>query len=158
MRDRASEILAAAFCAFTLSAIPLKAAVAVPDTLPPVPSASALLKNGKQEIGVGFDEAVKIATASVLANYSLSGGTLESIRVVNRPATGFAASGTAAGPSAAGEHAASASPLAVARIRRFMTATPRSRGQSQRGLRPGQALGSYVSRRWIRCSADRDPG
>ncbi|MCF7765151.1 MAG: hypothetical protein K9N62_15900 [Verrucomicrobia bacterium] len=63
----------------------------VPDTFPPVPSAGALAKGGKQEVGVGFDEDIKIATANVMANYSLSGGTIESLRVVNRPATGFAA-------------------------------------------------------------------
>lgn len=61
----------------------------VPDTFPPVPTAGALLKNGKQEIGVGFDEDVNISTANVLANYSLSAGTIDSIRVVNRPAPGF---------------------------------------------------------------------
>lgn len=64
----------------------------VPDTFPPIPMAGALAKGGKQEIGVAFDEDIKIATANVLANYSLSGGKLESIRVVNRPVTGFAPS------------------------------------------------------------------
>jgi hypothetical protein len=61
----------------------------VPDTFPPVPTAGAFSKGGKQEIGVGFDEDVKLATANVLANYSLSAGTIDSMRVVNRPATGF---------------------------------------------------------------------
>jgi len=64
----------------------------VPDTFAPVATAGALLKGGKQEISIAFDESVKAATASVAANYSLSAGTIDSVRVVNRPATGFDAS------------------------------------------------------------------
>jgi len=64
----------------------------VPDIFPPVPLVGALLKGGKTEIGVGFDEDFKIATANSTNNYSLSAGTIESVRVVNRPASGFDAS------------------------------------------------------------------
>jgi hypothetical protein len=69
-----------------------KTLAVVPDTFAPVATAGALLKAGKQEIGVAFDENVKPATASATANYTLSAGTIDSIRVINRPATGFAAS------------------------------------------------------------------
>ena len=52
----------------------------VADTFPPVPSAGALVsRDGTTvDVGVGFDEAVSEATASVQANYTVSGGTVQS--------------------------------------------------------------------------------
>ncbi len=52
----------------------------LPDTLPPIASAGALVNtNGTTiDLGVGFDEPVTDATASVAANYSVSPGTLSS--------------------------------------------------------------------------------
>jgi hypothetical protein len=52
----------------------------VPDTFPPAPSAGALVSmDGTTiDIGIGFDEAVTDATASVAANYSVSQGTISS--------------------------------------------------------------------------------
>ncbi|MBI4658885.1 MAG: hypothetical protein HY735_08580 [Verrucomicrobia bacterium] len=61
----------------------------VPDTFAPVATASAILKAAKQEVSVAFDEAIKAATASASANYSLSAGTIDSVRVVSRAAAGF---------------------------------------------------------------------
>jgi hypothetical protein len=57
-----------------------------------IPASSHAGLLAASEIGVGFDEDVKIATANVLANYSLSAGTIDSMRVINRPASGFDAS------------------------------------------------------------------
>jgi hypothetical protein len=52
----------------------------VPDTFAPVPSAGALVnRDGTTiDVGVGFDEVVTDATASVEANYTLNNGTLSS--------------------------------------------------------------------------------
>jgi hypothetical protein len=52
----------------------------LPDTFPPTPSAGALVsRDGTTvDVGVGFDEAVTDATASVQANYTVTGGTVQS--------------------------------------------------------------------------------
>jgi hypothetical protein len=52
----------------------------VPDTFPPVPSAGALVSTDGTtvDIGIGFDERVTDATASVAGNYSISQGTISS--------------------------------------------------------------------------------
>jgi hypothetical protein len=54
----------------------------VPDTFAPVATAGALpgAQTGTIEIGVGFDEKVDKATASVAANYTVSGGTVTSFQ------------------------------------------------------------------------------
>jgi hypothetical protein len=52
----------------------------VPDTFPPEPSAGALVSTDGTtiDVGVGFDEAVTDATASVAGNYSIADGTITS--------------------------------------------------------------------------------
>ncbi|MBL9136882.1 MAG: hypothetical protein JNK85_13505 [Verrucomicrobiales bacterium] len=60
----------------------------VPDTFPPVPQLGVVKKGNGFEIGVGFNEAVDAATASVQANYSVSPGTIGSFRFV--PQSGHA--------------------------------------------------------------------
>ncbi len=53
----------------------------VPDTFPPeLVGVGSLRKGSAIEIGVGFDEAVDETTASALANYSLSKGTVTGVR------------------------------------------------------------------------------
>ncbi|MEK7675295.1 MAG: PA14 domain-containing protein, partial [Verrucomicrobiota bacterium] len=53
----------------------------VPDTFAPtVTGAGAILKGTAIEIGVGFDENVDATTASATANYTLSKGTVTSVR------------------------------------------------------------------------------
>lgn len=61
----------------------------VPDTFPPVPSAGALLKNGNQEVGITFDEAVDAANLGAAANYTASAGTIQSVNVVTRSLANF---------------------------------------------------------------------
>lgn len=61
----------------------------VPDTFPPVPTAGAILNNGKQEVGITFDELVDPAALGVAANYSIDKGKIDSVSVVTRPTTGF---------------------------------------------------------------------
>jgi hypothetical protein len=58
----------------------------VPDTFPPVPSAGALVSTDGTtiDIGIGFDEAVTDATASVAANYSIAQGTISSFEYYPR--------------------------------------------------------------------------
>ena len=55
----------------------------VRDTIPPVPSVGAMLDAtaGTVEVGVTFDEAVDNTSASLMANYSVSPGTITSIEV-----------------------------------------------------------------------------
>jgi len=60
----------------------------VPDTFAPIPTAGAVLVNGKQEIGITFDEQVQPATL-VAANFTIDKGTIDSVSLVTRPTTGF---------------------------------------------------------------------
>lgn len=60
----------------------------VADTFAPVPKLGVVKKGTGLEVGVGFNEAVDAATASVQANYSVSPGTIGSFRFV--PQSGHA--------------------------------------------------------------------
>jgi hypothetical protein len=55
----------------------------LPDTVPPVPTVGAMLDSvaGTVDVGVIFDESVDNTSASLLANYSVSPGTIASIDV-----------------------------------------------------------------------------
>ncbi|MBI3415106.1 MAG: hypothetical protein HY043_07270 [Verrucomicrobia bacterium] len=69
----------------------------VPDTFPPVPTAGAVLNNGKQEVGITFDEQVQPATVGVAGNYSIDKGKIDSVVALTRPTTGFSPDLAAAG-------------------------------------------------------------
>lgn len=56
----------------------------VRDTFPPVPKIGVVKKGNTFELGVGFDEPVQAAEASVQANYSVSPGTIQSFRFVEQ--------------------------------------------------------------------------
>jgi len=72
----------------------------VRDTFPPVPKLGVVKKGNTFEIGVGFDEPVQAAEASVQANYSVSPGSIQSFRFVEQSGhavivvSGVAAGGT----------------------------------------------------------------
>ncbi|MDA7680310.1 hypothetical protein N8633_00830 [bacterium] len=60
------------------------------DTKPPRISAGALAgADGKFEIGIGFSEPVNGSTVGDAANYSISGGTIDSVSVLTRPLDNF---------------------------------------------------------------------
>ena len=69
----------------------------VPDTFPPVPTAGAVLNNGKQEVGITFDEQVQAANLGTAANYSIDKGKIDSVVVLTRATTGFSPDLVAAG-------------------------------------------------------------
>jgi hypothetical protein len=62
------------------------------DTKPPRISAGALAgADGKFEIGIGFSEPVNGSTVGDAGNYSISGGTIDSVSVLTRPLDNFSA-------------------------------------------------------------------